>query len=542
VIKLCLIALLALLVLLKASFRTSYTGRIVQNLFLPYVSAILRTALSFARDMTLINFPDLPEWAKTLATILPLSTLIEFIDVETKIHVFELRGGSIPHWNWLVPPAKARILLSDEATADDCFLDQPQRSRRLTCIDGRWGNEYPCSAPTTTRLWADIKDISKTIVNPFKENLGDPDSRKQELYIVQVREDETFGRDDKVAKAAPSQKLAAFFRKHSPRYIAVACTGWMCWAGLMVISFMGGLYVAASYLLLIPLTCIAVSYTLGTKPRKPVIRTKVEAHQRLIIAAGSENPSFWFAFEGYQTLLNGLLNISLSRLPSPTQSTTQSTTQSPTQSTTKSTTQSTTKSTTQSTTKSTTQSPIQSLTQSLTQRLHRLSRSALLSLLSLLILGQWAMALGSCALAGWDAFIISIWTIFCIVTSSYGYPVGVAAKDWLKRDCNVRVETIKTVLSSRHALLFALAVINPDSKRDQDTWMDPKWMDPIIKETSERQDMWTAVKNYSDGSTLSTDVELQKFWWWKFVVEGVNVGKEVEAALKSYPTTDPSAE
>jgi hypothetical protein len=496
--------------------------------------------------MTLIDYPDIPRWAQALASIIPLSALIEFVDVKTSIHVEELRGRSVPFWCWPIPPAGARVLLSNERTASDCLLDQPSRSQGLSCIDGRAGNQYPCSAPTTTRLWADHQKTSITIENnyPTMDNDG---RREQVLRAFQVREEKkgeelaagqngeelasdqngemlALGQEDveKLASAQTSeiptrgpnkevakktgivQNFTTFSRSHRPRYIVLWCVGSILWVGLVIVALMGGLYIAGTYLLLMPLTNIVVGYTHGTSPREPVIRSQNGAFPRLIIAAGSENAPFWYAFDGHQTLLNGLLNISLKR----------------------------------------------------TQTLP--ARPLGLVLLRVLILGQWAMVLASCAREGWDAFIVSIWTILCIFMNAYGYPVHTAAKDWLKRDCKLKVKVVETKVSSRYALLFALAVINPDTREDKTDWMDS-----IVKDDIERRYMWATMIIYArkqnaigddddvaedqplddeevwfnskegEDTVKITKADIQNKWWWDYMVEGVGIGKKVRHELRN---------
>jgi hypothetical protein len=177
--------------------------------------------------------------------------------------------------------------------------------------------------------------------------------REQVLYVIQLREDTTSDAEHVEGKKSFWRNFTNSIRRRGPRYIAVSCTGWTCWIGLIVASFMGQLYIAVIYLVLMPSTCFVVGLTHGTKPRKPLIRES-QPFPRLVIAAGSENSHYWYAFEGHKTLLNGLLNISLA--------------------------------------------PSQKLPY----------RPFGLYLLRLLTLGQWAIALGSSATMGWDAFIISI--------------------------------------------------------------------------------------------------------------------------------------
>lgn len=430
--------------------------------------------------MTLINFPVLPQWAQTLASILPLSALIEFVDVETSIHVYELRGGSVPYWNWPVSPAGARTLLS--GTARDCLLDQPERSsKKLTCIDGFWGNQFPCSAPTTTLLWLESLSKSPDIQND-SPNMKNEDKREQILHQIALTQRTTNSGSGLLSICS------GFLRKRGPRYLLVSLIGWMFWITLVIISFMGGLYIGGTYLFLMPATGIVLRFTHGT-----------EARTRLVIAAGTENSREWYAFRGNHPLLTGLFNVSLEQ----------------------------------------------------TERLP--FRPFFLYLLRLLILSQWAAIVGSSATENWDAYVISIWTTFCIATSSYGYPIRLAARDWLERDCKVDIRKATTILSGRNALLVALGTINPDRKAER-----TQWMDPILAETSDRNNMWSTVvertsettneRTPKDSSGLSTGNSPGRTpetinkqtphstlvqnggtppWWERFVEEGVKIGKKL---------------
>ena len=446
----------------------------------------------------LIKFPiPLPKWAETLASIIPLSGLIEFVDVETSIHVYELRGGSVPFWNWPITPAGARILVSDQGAVGDCLLDQPQRSLRMACIDGRYGNSYPCSAPATTRLWADTQPIDKEIKNT-SQNMNKSDKREQVLRVFQVHGDATPTLDQSIKskKMSLSQKFTSPFSKHGGRYLMVSLLGSFLWIGLVIVSFMGKLYLAGAYLLLMPVTCFVVGFTHGIQPRKPVIR-ELPSYPRLVIAAGSENSLYWYAFEGPHTILNGLLNISLEH---------------------------------------TKRDPRWRFFQLLLNQ-----RSFFLILLTLCILGQWAMVLGSSALSGWDAFIISIWTAFCIFMSSYGYPVDVAAKEWLTKDCKFTVRTIKATLSSRSALLIALATINPDTPKSgarnpESIIQQTKWMDTIVDPSDDRTDMWKATIDHLGGTALQNPNDPDNPWWKKYVEEGVKIGTDIKKTLDTDAT------
>ena len=131
-----------------------------------------------------LRLPDIPGWTQQLAGILPLLALIEFIDVSVKLHLYELTG-LIPLWNWPITPAGARLLLSSEDTYNACYLDRPSRSAVLHCIDGKYGDLYPCIALTTTRLCLYTKPDVVLVPNE-SPNCTTTAARKQQLTVVHM--------------------------------------------------------------------------------------------------------------------------------------------------------------------------------------------------------------------------------------------------------------------------------------------------------------------------------------------------------------------
>ncbi len=126
--------------------------------------------------------PVLSPWQQQLAGLLPLSSLIEFIDLTTKLHIFQL-NGSVPLWNWPVTPIGARLLLSNEDNSTACCLDHSDGSAVLHCIDGRYGDWYPCSTPSTTRLCISAQKANAMIRN-LSPNMADAKARRQKLDII----------------------------------------------------------------------------------------------------------------------------------------------------------------------------------------------------------------------------------------------------------------------------------------------------------------------------------------------------------------------
>lgn len=70
-------------------------------------------------------------------------------------------------------------------------------------------------------------------------------------------------------------------RAHSAWYWFVSAVGWLCWAGATTTSLMAQLYIAAAYLLLMPLTGLLASFTHGGKLRRLLDeRPSIFAHCR----------------------------------------------------------------------------------------------------------------------------------------------------------------------------------------------------------------------------------------------------------------------
>ena len=127
----------------------------------------------------IIKLPSLGVGASAqLAGILPLSSLLEFVDVVTKLHLYELSGRGIA-WNWPVTPVGARVLLdrarvwSDDLT-QPCVLDGGERLPPLNCIDMRLGDAFVCANHSTVR-----QSINAT---PIHESYRVPDLTLKYMY------------------------------------------------------------------------------------------------------------------------------------------------------------------------------------------------------------------------------------------------------------------------------------------------------------------------------------------------------------------------
>ena len=84
--------------------------------------------------LQILKLPQLPNGTpqSSLAGILPLSSLIKLINVETKLHCYELSGFGMA-WNWPITPAGTWLMLEHCSTKKDnnsmrCLLDSGEHT------------------------------------------------------------------------------------------------------------------------------------------------------------------------------------------------------------------------------------------------------------------------------------------------------------------------------------------------------------------------------------------------------------------------------
>lgn len=422
----------------------------------------------------LVQLPSLPVWAQQLAGFLPLSTLVEFIDVGIKLHIFEL-AGSVSLWNWPVTPSGARLLLSQQDVLASCCLDRSDRSPVLHCIDGRYGDWYPSNTPTTTRLYTSLPKADVIVWNK-SPNMTDSGNRRQQLKFLYLSQRDLSsslpsGPSATAFRVPLYRVLLTFFSALSVKYQLVSIVGWTAWIGLTFISFIAECYFAGVYLLIMPVTGLIIHFTHGGRPRR-LLADRKSSFDRLMVAASSLNGSDWVAFFGRSHTVNSLLNKPLYRSRC---------------------------------------TPIPQTLRALTQ---------------LLILSQWTLAVASCATQDWNAFMISVWIFFWAIVSAYAYSAEESARDWLTNNCSVVVYQIRAEFSSRRAMLTALLYLNPDSCEGRTSWINP-----ILADSIERKSWEAAVLAMM--KTGSSNSELpRRAYWWKYVDEGLGMGKEIEESLK----------
>ncbi|CBF75900.1 hypothetical protein AN3553.2 [Aspergillus nidulans FGSC A4] len=255
----------------------------------------------------------------------------------------------------------------------------------------------------------------------------------------------------------------------SPRYATSALTGWMLWLAILILSLVSGTYLGFAYLLLMPITGTAASLLLGGQARNLLASENPGTEDRLVVVTDSLNGGSWSAYYGPKDPINALLNRPLLRPTRP-------------------------------------------------------SHPHLLRwIIRLCVSTQWILLIVSSALQGWDAAVVTAWTAFCALFVTYIYPPERAAADWLRFNCGLAISRIRTAFTTRRPLLSALAYINPD--RDQTAWMDP-----ILAKAEERTQWEKAM--FELIATGQTDEKWAKEYWMHLVVEGVEMGKKLEQAVK----------
>ena len=115
--------------------------------------------------MRIINLPKLGGMPANVTGILPLAALIDFTDPEQILHFYQLSGRGMM-WNWVITPACARLILSHDGTGA-CCLDQGSAVPPLLCLDGRWGDLYHCSNPSTIRACMEVEALRKIKIVPL---------------------------------------------------------------------------------------------------------------------------------------------------------------------------------------------------------------------------------------------------------------------------------------------------------------------------------------------------------------------------------------
>jgi hypothetical protein len=449
-------------------------------------------------------------WVAELAGILPLSALIDFIDIPPKFHVFELAGAA-PLWSWPVTPAGSRLLLSEDRNPlQACYLDRYGNSISLQASDGRYGDRYFIASPETVRLCLSSQH-ARTIENDHG-NMFEDGKRTQNLEVVYV---------SRFPNAADHVVSSSWLRyvfydtlwMHSLIYLVTSFFGWIFWAGMAIMTGILQAWISLAFLALMPMTGIIVFILFGSRPRT-LLSEKPSRYNRLVLVSKHENSTDWIAFYGESSIVNSLLNRQLEP-----------------------------------------KGPMKFRDRQYLLRL----------LLRAFILAQWATALGAAATKDWNAYFICFWVAFCIFVHSYILTPERAAKDWLNSTAKVQIERYKMQVSSRRALLNTIISLNPDTFAANDRTKfyhgGMKWIDPILKSSPERskweeatfEAMVEVSSNMLDANLISENyrgmdkIILSGEWnkkyegdyWRRFIGEGIYMAAKIKQEAKLPGATVP---
>jgi hypothetical protein len=256
----------------------------------------------------------------------------------------------------------------------------------------------------------------------------------------------------------------------------------------VALTLASSLYIAAAYLLLLPLSGMIVRYTHGGEPRR-LLDNRLAEYKRVVVAANSLNGSDWWLFYGGSPTVNSLLNKPLNRAG-------------------------------------------------------RSSNRYMIVLLQVLILGQWVLAVGSCALQDWNAIIVSVWLAFCSFSSAYLYSATRGVRDWLEVDCGIKATKITAEFSSRRSMLGAMVYLNPDTNTSSTSWMNPilapcdertRWETALLKYIKDgckdpSTSFPTTSKVLTSPSIAFGDKEKREYWH-DFIEESVDMGRKIERVI-----------
>ncbi|CAI7638149.1 unnamed protein product [Penicillium bialowiezense] len=222
--------------------------------------------------------------------------------------------------------------------------------------------------------------------------------------------------------------------------------GWAVLMALAATAITCHCWMAVLYLAVVPATGMAVYRTRGG-PRKLRMlnppKQDERTYMRVVVTANHMNETDWRVFYGESIVVNRLLNWPLKTEAHPNAD-------------------------------------------------HWLLRPFLRAM----IISQWVLVVLASAGGAWDAYLVSAWIAFSVLSNSWGFKPEILTADWMRRHAGIRMERYCTQLSSRRALLNTLIALNPDSfptdadggKIDTSRISESAfaWIDPILKKGEAR--------------------------------------------------------
>ncbi|RHZ62459.1 uncharacterized protein CDV56_107336 [Aspergillus thermomutatus] len=213
-------------------------------------------------------------WVAKVARILPLSALIDFIDIPEKLHIFQLTGA-VPLWSWPITLSGSRLLLSDQHTEHECYLDRYGSSMAFLALDGRYGDNYTVSSPETVRQC--LSTQTPRIICNLHANMSGTDLRIQNLEFVHI-----VRLGDKESPRRSNSWLSHIFISHGAatllRLLRSSPRNWSRD---------------------IPLVWV---------PTQTIASQDRSMYNRLVLVTEHMNSTKWTVFYGESTIVNSLLN------------------------------------------------------------------------------------------------------------------------------------------------------------------------------------------------------------------------------------------
>jgi hypothetical protein len=449
-------------------------------------------------------------WVAALAGILPLSALIDFIDVAQKLHILEL-VGAVPLWSWVITPSGSRLLLAKQRIlgSRDCLQDQFGNTVALEVLDGRYGDRYFASSPETLRLVLGAYP-SVEIENNHKNMAGeDFDLRVQTLEFVHISR-----RNPNLRSTPPRlrwrQVLVDSWRDASPIYLSTTLLGWALLIGTTVMSAFFETWISLAFLLLVPVSGVVISCLYGSQPRRLLVEKEAK-YVRLLVVTEHMNSANWLVIYGESTLVNSLVN-----------------------------------------------RPLEPNGPSLPPAMAAVFRF----ILRLFILGQWGLVLGAAATQNWNSYFICFWISFSIFSHAYLVTPERVAKSWSKFQANLKIQRYTTRVSSRRALINTIVTLNPDTfsfdEKDRAPDMarfnsqSMNWVDSILARSSNRtiweeatrkamieayqQRMIDDLKSREHPDNFLSDAWNAEYsdpvqcYWRRFIPEGIYIAAKIKKA------------
>ena len=400
--------------------------------------------------MRTINLPKLGGMPANVTGILPLAALIDFTDPEHILHFYQLSGRGVA-WNWVITPACARLILSHDGTGA-CCLDEGSAVPPLMCLDGRWGDLYHCSNPSTIRACIEVAAPERIQIDPLSPEQNPVQLQGSQLQLLRLqrvqsqpvrlqRVQSQLLRPQRVQpQPLRPQRLRIILLSpaestfwDSVLYGTITLVSGLVFFATLVTTVLAKLYLATSYLIVVLLTGVVIRASYGCHARQ-ISEQMPPLFRRLVVVADNFNEDEWTAFIGPNMVLNPLLNKPLQQINPPT--------------------------------------PL---------RLWQL-QWVLFTLVAL----QWGLTIIVSGYQDWNAVVVFAWIALCALTSSFLYSEHWSTKWWLDRN-GLRLKRMDVELSFQRSMLSLLVALNPDTIH---TSSGQKWIDPILAPSDEDRIKW----------------------------------------------------